>query len=60
MNTAQTNELKQLLVSLKIEKQDLQAQKVALNAEHDEKISAINARIDVINAKILTIKEGVE
>lgn len=60
MNADQIAAIKQLIRSIKIEKQDLQAQKIELNETHDTAIANINARIDVINAQILTLKEGIE
>jgi hypothetical protein len=57
MNNAQTQELKNMIASLRIEKDDLQAQKIELNAEHDFKIDAINARIDLINIKLVELRE---
>ena len=60
MNQTQTNKLRQMLASLRIEKQDLQAQKVELNETHNSTITAINDRIAVINQEILSIKEGIE
>lgn len=60
MNISQTNELKNMIISLKIEKEDLQNQKIELNAEHDLHIEAINARINIINTKLVELKEGLE
>ena len=60
MNNEQKDKLRQMLASLRIEKQDLQAQKVELNETHNATITAINDRIAVINKEILSIKEGIE
>jgi hypothetical protein len=58
MNASQEKELRNMIASLKIEKNDLQEQKAELNAEHDLRIEAINERINVINIKLVELKEG--
>ena len=60
MNPTQRQKIQNMLVDLRIEKQDLQAQKVELKSDYDTTIDNINARIAVINEEILSIKEGIE
>jgi len=55
MNPSQIAAIKQIIKDIKIEKQDLQTLRNTCNIQ----IANINARIDVINADILTLKEGI-